>query len=48
MLRGELLEPKLARVIYLAERVLRLLAGEQARRFRERDPSALTCRQTLQ
>jgi hypothetical protein len=31
MLRAELPKPKLARIIHLAERVLRLLAGEEAR-----------------
>jgi len=48
MLRRELPEPKLARVVHLAERVLRIIAGEQTRRFRECDPPALACRQTLQ
>src|SRR6478735_8406348 len=48
MLRGELPEPKLARVVHLAECVLRIIAGEETRRFRECDPAALPCRQTLQ
>jgi hypothetical protein len=48
MLRGELPKPKLARVVHLAECVFSSFAGEQTRRFRERDPAALTRRQALQ
>jgi hypothetical protein len=38
-------EPQLPSLIHFAERVPRLFGGEELRRFRERDPSALACRQ---
>jgi hypothetical protein len=43
MLRGEPREPILARVVHLAECVLRLFAGEEARRVQPRSPGGKPC-----